>query len=339
MNFDNNRLASPATITEALLDEALRNPVGQFVDAGGKRIRGALTQIAFEMAGGRGLVAASVSEAIEFLHAGSLVIDDIQDDSRQRRGKPTMHAEIGTPLAINAGNWMYFRALEILATAPFDCEVRSSMTMAMIQTARACHEGQALDLAARVDALPPAQWRGVATRISEQKTGELVRLAMTLGGLAGGGSRSLIAAMDRLGVSIGVTLQMRNDLDELASLAQSDALARADDEIRDDDLRNARVTWPWVWLADVAPDHAQKWSHRRMDSIDPSRVVAQAMLPHIQRVGDAAIGELLDRETRLLGEHVLDLGQSHRLESVLRPIRFGKSSSSRDQEFSHAGNR
>lgn len=347
MNVNDKQAAEQHSTTGRLLHTSLLGPAADFVGGGGKRVRGALTQIAYEMAGATGQISPAISEAIEFLHAGSLVIDDIQDDSQDRRGQPTMHSQIGTPLAINAGNWMYFRALEILASAPSECQIRSAMTLAMIQTGRRCHEGQALDLVSRINDLSPSDWLEVATSISEQKTGELVRLAMTLGGLAGGlesgaspapekstlGKRSLVSAMDRFGIHVGVALQMRNDLDELSSLAM------VDHEGRDDDLRNARVTWPWVWLASVNPSRARELSQRPIQTHQQSVSVAMSILPEVACIGDAAIGELLDRETRLLGEHVLELETCDLLEQILQPIRFGKFPRPHHQEYSDACNR
>ena len=46
----------------------------------------------------------------ELLHVGSLIIDDVQDDSDVRRGGPACHKMYGEPLAINAGCASYFLA-------------------------------------------------------------------------------------------------------------------------------------------------------------------------------------------------------------------------------------
>ncbi|XP_035712142.1 geranylgeranyl pyrophosphate synthase isoform X2 [Folsomia candida] len=48
------------------------------------------------------------------LHTGSLMIDDIQDHSQLRRGKPAAHVVYGIPLSINAANYAYFDALKVL---------------------------------------------------------------------------------------------------------------------------------------------------------------------------------------------------------------------------------
>jgi geranylgeranyl pyrophosphate synthase len=46
------------------------------------------------------------------LHNASLMIDDIEDNSKLRRGIPVAHAIFGTPTVINSANYAYFLALE-----------------------------------------------------------------------------------------------------------------------------------------------------------------------------------------------------------------------------------
>lgn len=46
------------------------------------------------------------------LHNASLLIDDIQDNSKLRRGSPVAHSIYGVPLTINAANYVYFLAME-----------------------------------------------------------------------------------------------------------------------------------------------------------------------------------------------------------------------------------
>ena len=50
--------------------------------------------------GGRPEEVMRTAVAIELLHNALLIHDDIQDDSEERRGLPTLHEQIGTPLAI-----------------------------------------------------------------------------------------------------------------------------------------------------------------------------------------------------------------------------------------------
>ena len=60
-----------------------------------------------------------VGGLIEHLHCASLIIDDIEDDSVQRRGKPCAHTVFGVDSAINAANLMYFLPVQkLIASLP-----------------------------------------------------------------------------------------------------------------------------------------------------------------------------------------------------------------------------
>lgn len=49
-----------------------------------------------------------IATIIELIHNGSLIVDDIEDGSDLRRGKPCVHKIYGEDIAINAGNAIYF---------------------------------------------------------------------------------------------------------------------------------------------------------------------------------------------------------------------------------------
>ena len=53
-------------------------------------------------------IAEEIGAVGEFIHNGSLVIDDIEDNSDLRRGKPCLHKIYGSDIAINVGCFMYF---------------------------------------------------------------------------------------------------------------------------------------------------------------------------------------------------------------------------------------
>ncbi len=302
---------------DELLNRSLLDPVDRFAARRGKRIRFGLMQTSYQLAGGTSFPAA-LGEAVEWLHAGSLVIDDIQDDSSERRGRPTMHRHLGVPLAINAGNWMYFRALECLTDAPLPPLTRSALVEAMVTAGRNCHEGQALDLAVTVDQTPPEHWPEIVQRISELKTGTLVELAATTGAIAARGPAGLIRSLAQFGMGIGTALQMRNDLDELAAVAD-----------RDDDLRGRRLTWPWAWAVQVHGEPAVRpLQDHLVDAVSPARsdqpqqlhALAAQLLSLIGDYGDRQIAELVDRSIRVLAEHVIDQDGISRLTGLLSPI-------------------
>ena len=83
---------------------------------------------------------------VEIVHAGSLIVDDIEDDSLERRGAPSLHRLHGLPLALNAGNWMYFWALDLLDQAAADDGGGRPHPRVFGDALYHCHLGQALDL-------------------------------------------------------------------------------------------------------------------------------------------------------------------------------------------------
>lgn len=304
-----------------LLDQSLFSPVSDFTRCAGKRIRGSLLQLSYQMSGGVGQVPVEISESVEKLHAGSLIIDDIQDDSQTRRGQTTMHRRMGIPLAINAGNWMYFNALECISDAPLPTEQRLRLMEAMIQAARQCHEGQAIDLHTRVDAIPAVHWHETTLSISTLKTGALVALAVEMGCIAADPRSPLLQVLPRFGRQIGIALQMRNDLEELALIVHSPEATRSSGAIRDDDLRHARITWPWVWALNLYGWGFCQRAIQRVVASEQERHAAACELYELAGAhGDKAIGSLVREQLILLGEHILDRRLLDTLREVLAPI-------------------
>jgi geranylgeranyl diphosphate synthase, type II len=80
----------------------------------GKGLRSALCLATCAALGGDVRKALNTAVAIELLHNGFLIHDDVQDESENRRGAPTLHREHGIPIAINVGNATHLLALQRL---------------------------------------------------------------------------------------------------------------------------------------------------------------------------------------------------------------------------------
>lgn len=230
-----------------LWERALLAPVREILERPGKEFRGRLVSAAWRLAGGEGQPPIALSAALEIIHAGSMVVDDIEDESSERRGRPTLHRLFGTAVALNAGNWMYFLPLDLIGrlglSAGAELELRRRMTRVMLD----CHYGQALDLSARIGEVSADALSDVASTISTLKTGRLLGLAAVTGALAAGGAPSIVDALAAFGQAIGVGLQMLDDLGNLSG--------RAAGEKRFEDLKHGRVTWPWAWAAERMEAH------------------------------------------------------------------------------------
>jgi len=234
-----------------LWDGALGNLARDILARPGRRFRARLAELAFRLSDGRGEPPRSLGAILEVIHAGSLVIDDIEDGSLTRRGEPALHLRYGLPLALNAGNWMYFWALGLVdALEPAQPLLRERLYAVVVDAMARCHLGQALDLGVDVARLPRTTvYRAVATSTS-LKTGALMELAARLGAITAGAPADREEALARFGRRLGLGLQMLDDFGNLTARAD----AGSDKPL--EDLRNGAPTWPWALAARTLDDAA-----------------------------------------------------------------------------------
>ncbi len=224
---------------------ALYGPLAEFTARPGKEMRARLVHLAWQLAGGDAEPPRELPLIVEALHAGSLIVDDIEDGSAYRRGAPALHVTHGLPTALNAGCWLYFWPHALLERLDLHPARELAMRRVITRTLLRAHQGQALDLAVNVHALAQADVPGVTHATTRLKTGALVRLATELGALAAAGPAEFTHAIARFGAEVGMGLQMADDLGGLVN----DARCHKGHE----DLILARATWPWAWAAEVLP--------------------------------------------------------------------------------------
>jgi len=128
--------------------EYLGTAVREYPTRGGRSLRATLCIAAARAFGGSLDDAVNSAAAIEIMHNAFLVHDDVEDASEQRRGRPTLHAMHGVPIAVNVGD-----ALSVLSLRPL-LENRSRLGLRVAlrifeeaeRMARETVEGQAIEL-------------------------------------------------------------------------------------------------------------------------------------------------------------------------------------------------
>ncbi len=280
----------------AVWEQALLGPAREFLGRPGKAFRARLVQAGWELAGGEGAPPLMLPLLVELLHAGSLIVDDIEDGSTHRRGAPALHQLYGLPLALNTGNWLYFAPMALLPRLELPAATELAITRRAVATLLRCHQGQALDLSVRVGDLAQSELPGVVAASTRLKTGVLMEFAALLGALAAGAPDEKAQALGRFGMGLGLGLQMLDDLSTLESSREGPK--------QHEDLRLGRPTWPWAWLAqELAPERfgplaalAREVEHGRADASK----LAAAMRAALGRRGrEIAHGHLHDALTHL----------------------------------------
>jgi geranylgeranyl diphosphate synthase type I len=189
-----------------ILYEASTHPIR----SGGKRLRPMLSLIACEAVRGEILKVLPVAVAIELIHTASLIHDDLIDEDLERRGSSTVHVKYGSEVAILSGDLLTSKAMQILSNSP--SRIRETISRACIQMC----EGEYMDMIFKKH--PEAVTEENYLKMARKKTGALVKAAAECGGITGGGSEQQVVALSKYGESVGLSLQLRDDVHEILAV-------------------------------------------------------------------------------------------------------------------------
>ncbi|GGP79436.1 aminotransferase class I/II-fold pyridoxal phosphate-dependent enzyme [Saccharothrix coeruleofusca] len=242
-------LSSGARALVARLREALRDEWPEHTDpvldisryallTPGKMLRPLLLAAAAGAVGGDVERVLPAALAVEYLHVGSLVHDDIIDGDETRRGRPSVQHRYGVPDAIATGDALMMRTFGSVAA----CVERGVRATAALEAVRAISDagvdvcrGQVLESRMAADPTRPlAQYLTVMAL----KTGALFRGACRAGALLGGAGPAAVDVASRYAEHLGLAFQIYDDLlPYLSDPATTGKSALSD-------LRNLRPTYP-----------------------------------------------------------------------------------------------
>jgi heptaprenyl diphosphate synthase len=178
-----------------------------------KRLRPRLLISTARCGGGTGDAVVRAAAAIELLHLGSLVHDDLMDGSAERGGLPAMHEEFGPARAVVGGDWLIAVGGRLLA----DLGVR--VVGAWHQAYADMCSGQAREAANAGRLISIEEYK----RTIAGKTAALFRAACTIGARCGGLPDQMVAACGTYGEHLGLMFQI---VDDLMDVVSTDALWR-----------------------------------------------------------------------------------------------------------------
>jgi octaprenyl-diphosphate synthase len=182
------------------------------IDAGGKRVRPAVSLLVFRACGGtkvRDIV--DVAVALELIHSASLLHDDIIDGNEVRRGRDSARRKYGVPETLVTGDFLFSRAFQICGR--FDEELIDWAAEACI----ALTEGEIMQGRYRRN---PAVTFADYVEIISRKTASLFEVGARSAASLADAPAATVAAMARCGRAVGLTFQM---VDDLLDVTASDA--------------------------------------------------------------------------------------------------------------------
>jgi len=182
-----------------------------FLKRGGKRIRPILAIASCGAVGGDRKAVIEPASVIELFHNFTLIHDDIEDDSRFRRGEPTLQITHGIPIALNSGDALYTLLWKKLISIKMPPARLVRMQALYADAFKRVVDGQGLELSwikeGRFDVSEEEYLQMIGG-----KTSALMGLSCEIGALIGGGTRREQKAMRGFGESVGTAFQIQDDV-------------------------------------------------------------------------------------------------------------------------------
>ena len=206
-------------------DDATARIARDYLEKGGKRWRpylAACTYMALETdrrdtEPGLPEAVRKAAVAIECFHKASLIHDDIEDGDERRYDSPALHAEVGVPVALNAGDFLVGEGYRLLAEAG-----RPEAVAIAAEGHVTLSRGQGRELLWARDPRPLASMQ--VLDIFRQKTAAAFEVALRIGAVLGGADEATHDVLRKYSESLGIAYQIKDDIDDFKGEADSNDL-------------------------------------------------------------------------------------------------------------------
>ncbi len=238
----NDIILTQLTCTEDLIED-----IGKYLlDHGGKRIRPLLTILSgklFSQETDDNNI--KLAAATEFIHAATLLHDDVVDSSLLRRFKPTVNSVWGNQASILVGDYIFSQSFKLMVSTNSIDALRCLADASSII---------AIGEVAQLSSIKTKNFPSISIyfKIIESKTSELFAAACKVGGIISNASQKDIDALYNFGKNIGIIFQIRDDM--LDYFSESNKIGK---NIGDDFYEN-KITLPIILLREQANEEELK---------------------------------------------------------------------------------
>ncbi len=256
------------------------------LQAQGKQIRPVLVARSAQAMGKIESSHVTAAAIVEMVHLATLVHDDVIDEAKIRRARPTLAADGGNEIAVLLGDCLFAQSLKLAAGFPTTDVCRS-----VASATKVVCSGEILQNQQRCDFQIS---RDEYFKVLAMKTGELFALSCELGGFLSGATSVQREALRQYGLSLGTAYQIYDDCVDLFSNEATSGKSLGTD------LAKGKLTLPVLValerstpaereemqqnIAHWNPEHLPRvlaWLEKR-DSLTESSAVFRKFLAHAQ---------------------------------------------------------
>lgn len=195
----NNIIAEALTSDNQLMNSIVFN----YLKVKGKQLRPILTLISGKLMGGINHNVITAGAAIEILHNASLIHDDVIDDSKERRGNPTINGLWTNHVAVLVGDFFVSKAL-VCAVETGNKEILK--VLAALGANLSLGEINQYDIARKHTITESTYFE-----IINKKTASLFASCVEVGGIAAGAERQNLSAVIEFARLLGLCFQIKDD--------------------------------------------------------------------------------------------------------------------------------
>tara|TARA_Y100001970_G_scaffold174598_1_gene213059 strand:+ start:166 stop:1194 length:1029 start_codon:yes stop_codon:yes gene_type:complete len=214
--------------------------------SGGKRLRPLLTSCCFKMSkkdNDKNKRYIGLAASVEFIHAATLLHDDVVDESNKRRGLETANSIWGNKVTVLVGDFLFSRAFQLMAKYGNDAILK-----VLANTSVIISEGEILELSNDKD---PKINESIYLEVINGKTASLFSAACQVGAMSADTSSEKIEALKSFGTNFGISFQLIDDAIDYSSTSFDLGKNRGDD------FKEGKVTLP-VILAYLRSNNSEK---------------------------------------------------------------------------------
>jgi len=244
--------------------------IGQYLqESGGKRLRPSLLLLASKLIGDGGESAIHLGAVVEIIHAATLVHDDVIDDARTRRGRPSANAQWGNHTSVLAGDWLYMEAFQVALR-----ERNFHVLALLIGLTQMMVEGELLQLEriGRIDVT-----EADCMELVDRKTACLFSVCAKLGALVSGADSQTEERLGDYAWNLGMAFQLVDDLLDFTS--RETVLGKP----VGNDLREGKVTLPLVYALEQASGEERRRVETILRDRNYNRVPFSQILAMVER--------------------------------------------------------
>lgn len=251
----NDLIRSELSSSNILMNTVIDN----YLESKGKQIRPIIVILCAKMFGTVSEQVLQGAAAVELLHNASLIHDDVVDDSKLRRNRPTINSIWDNHIAVLVGDYFVSTALrEAIATS--DMRIVASI----------CDLGKMLSLG-EIDQIYNARHHSLTEesyyKIISYKTASLFVACAKVGCYASAAPDDALAKLSRVAELLGLCFQIRDDIFDYYP---SEKVGKP----TGNDLREGKITLPLLHAlskTDVA-EHAQMTALAGEESLSDDKI-------------------------------------------------------------------